>query len=780
MNIHRKSIKILHLSDVHIGELNGINFKHALPTGNEDGQSRLGEVVSKALEENNMLDEADPLFVVVSGDLVCDGDKPFQHKNACKAFRDLMKKLKIENRGRVFFVPGNHDVERDAEMPMRNHNEEFMAAFYGGELTPEEKKHRTNNGIELKNYIPPKNFGYSSFKKDQWVYWDNENRLAFILLYSQYVDANKKEKLPPWLKKCLKENLNLEDGWKFDRGLIEEEQFEQIAKQLNEKPFLQDYLKIAVFHHNPMPVVRNCASVDSFKYPETGLLANGPEVLYRLQRLGVSIVLHGHRHQNSIYYSFGHEMNESLETEVQNGLIVLGAPSIGCSYAGDIGEIDGPWIPQRDWLGFNHITIERSVHKTAIKLFRFKSNSFIAGVREFTREPREEPLQINLSAQNNNDNGHIPILGFKQGLELLGEEMIKANQQVVLLNYRRSKIDWEDLFEDFWQEVPAKNNLLESFINVTGHDYEDKDDIKATLENAINLKYYSKEFINLIRHKRSAASFIIEALKDESKAEEEPFLSYVCQRLQVLSSNSRTKRQLNYLIELLRCAIDEKFNIYKGVYFFPPQNPSTKSTGDLEGKFEWLLRSILAARYIPNYQLAWIPFAIRDYRGKSLVATSRPQSSGRNSILLGYADGDPKSVLYIGSDMHLGVGGKLHQSLGALIKKVIHPLSKRLLDDFPIYKQGKLYKKNVQVLAYLFGCESVWVKYENDLDRTFKGKYCSIQNNINESKINKLYKWVLKKQEDAEIPWVSDDREYILKKIKERKFKAIFVSKELN
>jgi len=620
MNIHHKSIKILHLSDVHIGELESKDFKHALvSTDGETGRSRLGGVVSKVLENYDMLDVADPLFVVVSGDLVCDGAKPSQHKNACKAFQDLMKKLKIKNRGRVFFVPGNHDVHRDFENPMNNHNEHFMNNFYGSDLNPKEKAYQTANGIELKDYITPKNFGDSSFEKPRWVYWDEENRLAFILLYSQYVEANKKEKLPQWLEGCLKENLNLKDGWKFDRGLIEEEQFKQIADQLNANTFLQDYLKIAVFHHNPMPVVRNCASVDSFKYPESGLLANGPEVLYRLQRLGVSIVLHGHRHQNSIYYSFGHEMNESLETEVQKGLIVLGAPSIGCSYAGDKDESNGPWVPPRDWLGFNHITIERNVHKTAIKLFRFKSKSFIAGDGEFTREPGKEPLQIDLPAQNTNDNGHIPVLSFKQGLELLGKEMIKASQQIILLNYRRSKANWEDFFVDLWTPV-AQQPILQSFMDVTLNNHEGSDDVAKTIKEAIELKFYTKKLISLFQTPETADA-IISVLSGASDPTEQPFLNHICRTIRKLNSNQKNKRKLNYLIELLRCAIDRNFNICKGIYLYAPKMPSTSSIINLQGKFEWLLQSILAARSLPNFQVTWIPFAIRDYKGQSLVST---------------------------------------------------------------------------------------------------------------------------------------------------------------
>jgi len=134
--------------------------------------------------------------------------------------------------------------------------------------------------------------------------------------------------------------------------------------------------------------------------------------------------------------------------------------------------------------------------------------------------------------------------------------------------------------------------------------------------------------------------------------------------------------------------------------------------------------------------------------------------------LLGYADNDPHSVLFIDADkQHWRGGGKLHHSLGALIKKVIHPLSKRLLDDFPIYKEGKLYIRNIKELAKLYSCDDVWESHRRELESAFRGRTRNGCNVIKKKKINDLYTWVLRKQDDTAIPWEPDDLSYILGRI---------------
>ena len=88
---------ILHLSDIHVGELSE-EFKHGFA---KNIVSNLSEVIDKIKEG---LGNEDPDFVAISGDLVCVGKNDKEHEESVATINGLIEKLGIKDKRRVFVV----------------------------------------------------------------------------------------------------------------------------------------------------------------------------------------------------------------------------------------------------------------------------------------------------------------------------------------------------------------------------------------------------------------------------------------------------------------------------------------------------------------------------------------------------------------------------------------------------------------------------------------------------------------------------------------------------
>jgi hypothetical protein len=743
MSLQSASINILHLTDIHMGELPEINFRHVWKYKN--GSSEMAEVVADVLKEHNLLNNHTPLYMVVSGDLVCNGAVDEQHKNACKALRELCTKINITNRARVFIVPGNHDVNRkDTSQRMMFHNSLFIQQFYAPPKWDDE------DSEELQSRFLHPEFGCNTWEKPKWIYSDPKYKIAFILLYSQHPRAGEKHTLPGWIQKYLPKNGH--EFWEFDRGLIEDDQFKAVEEEKRLIPDWDSYTKVVVFHHNPLPVWRPGVHSDNYTFIDTNLLGNGPETLKRIQSWGVSLVLHGHRHQNCLHLGVNDNPDRMPNAIVQDNLVVLGAPSIGATYPGDTRfDKDRPWIPPKDWIGFNHITIDRYENRHYLKLRRFTTEP--VAPPDWKREDRD------ITLFKNNRETNI-FLNFKDGLEMLGEQMLKANKGVTLLNYHSSSADWQDSFSKLWKPV-LDEPLFTSFMDVLEYSVT-KDQVQKYLQGTLDSGSYTPEFAELLRYSANIAESLRTKVTHGNS-----FLEHINKTLTQV--RTAYPRKGNYPVELLRCAISKEYFIHKCIYFYRADSLKVRDD-DRQGKFKWMLDSIVSACSLKNFHLAWLPFAIRDYQGESLVSAmfsphaDAPQQTP-TTILVGYGkEREDWSVLYLDHEKkNFTPGGMLYNSLGALMRKIIYPLSLRLLDDFPIYRDGEVHLCNICELARLYECEQILNKYKKTHSHIFKKG--SDELTVTLPRIKELYDWIAPGSGPLSIPWDSNDYDYIKRKL---------------
>lgn len=98
-----KRLRILHLSDLHMGQERGA------------ARWRLRDVLGQAWQDNldAIVQDGQVDLVCFTGDLAFSG-KPEQYREAGEGIDFLLKKLKL-GKSRFFCVPGNHDIDRDLE-----------------------------------------------------------------------------------------------------------------------------------------------------------------------------------------------------------------------------------------------------------------------------------------------------------------------------------------------------------------------------------------------------------------------------------------------------------------------------------------------------------------------------------------------------------------------------------------------------------------------------------------------------------------------------------------
>lgn len=88
-------MNIIHISDIHFGNPNGVYLKSALHRAIEDFIDEMGR----------------DLFLIISGDITYKGSKEgFEEAQAF--FKEVITKNKLD-KSRILACPGNHDIQRD-------------------------------------------------------------------------------------------------------------------------------------------------------------------------------------------------------------------------------------------------------------------------------------------------------------------------------------------------------------------------------------------------------------------------------------------------------------------------------------------------------------------------------------------------------------------------------------------------------------------------------------------------------------------------------------------
>ncbi|NTW72509.1 MAG: metallophosphoesterase [Eubacteriaceae bacterium] len=743
-----KEYSILHLADMHIGKLND-SFKHAF----NNNSTEVSEVVEKIM---NGLADTRPDFLVISGDMVCNGATVEEHRESVKTINALIGELGIKNKKRVFVVPGNHDIDRSADCRNRfdNYINIFLNEFYEQE-----------NCDRIPNIIISKEKDYSSFGRNNWVYKDHEHPVVFINLWSAHPFV------PEQIPKGLLNRTDRNNGdWFFDRGLVPAEQLSAIERQIT-RYRSGNYLIVAIVHHNLMPIIRTGFRVDDHFFPEINMLANGPEVLRKLSEWGVSIVLHGHRHQNNIINPIDLDSDYDAKKFFSRNLFVIGAPSVGLNIRALSRD-----TPPKDFLGYNLIKIRHSTY-----------NEISGDIIPYREQPSVETRFIKKATYPIEivKNTHEPIkyCSSRQGLKELGNQLIEARQGVTILHYHHNanwynEHDNDSPVKHLWQKVKNDSDALSNAENILFPNFVDgSQKLVMAINKSIENDYYDRDLIALLDGKWDD---IHEALKGTDNGNK--FLQLIG------GLPSENTRLGNYSIELLRLACQQEFTIHKCIYFWT-NIKENKEKKELYGKGEWainkmrwLMDSILACCNFKNLSYSWMPFGISGHLGQSVISLLYGGGENSNawpaSILIGYGEkvltnrmDDDKSVLFIPHDYNTSLpSGRLMQDVRVLLKKLIYPLSWRLQDDFPLFKDGSVYFNNIKILANAYDSVDLLGEFEEKLKIRRANIVTTIT--ISPNRVDSLFRWVVsdsnamvENNNTLFIPWDIDDYTYLKNKI---------------
>lgn len=748
--------KILHISDLHFGKIVGhsTEFKHGFRL--ENGISQFVKYCVQNLNAHNCR----PDFIVVSGDLVSDGSDPEQHKTATKNLRELCNQLNFKDLSKVFIVPGNHDVDRNSHWLRRmfNHNQYVLADFYSS--LPNEIRDK---------YILPVSFGSASpktFRKRKWILEFSEYKVAFILLYSPITSMN--ALIPPKRPKTTKPWRN------YDRGLITQTQIQQVDDEIRD--INQDYLKIAVFHHNPLPILRPGQSVDSNNIPEWNLLANGPEIIHTLTEWGVSLVLHGHRHQNAV-----------LASSHESPLTVVGAPSAGLSSPSLIYRI--PHTKEKhapiDWVGFNCIDIKRTNFGSSVKFLQFREQA--GSTISYSLKKSKTDLKLYLPIAS-----PIEILSSEEGINILAKHLMNSIKGATILHYHiganwsENKLEINPTgnltpFSKLWTGVIEDKMILEALTTKIFGTLRGKNEIERIRElinESLNSGHYLPEFIDLLHNN----DIYLNCNNDDNS--KFPLTSFEKHINEIQRSNGRWK---NYAIELLRVALHQNFQLNKCVYFWRDNRGILLGDSIREQtreKFVWLINSLLIYRGIYNCRFAWLPFAFSKNYTQNFVSIdpSTPSNGDSPSIIIGWETREDDfdlegrdiiSVVEMSADYpESEPAGDLGRDIRTLLTKLIYPLTEYLMKNFSIFKDNTLYWGNLNLIGKIFDCEDL---LPTNLEQQFEEAGTNIMRDptIDTAEINNCNKWLTEKL-DTNLPyqlerdwttWDPEDFEFLIEKL---------------
>ena len=267
-----KLFRILHLSDIHIGDTYMDSKDIAYRIISDIEGEKLNSIRS----------------VIVTGDIfegscgLRDGIVSEAVKFFDIIFEELNVFTKIE-KADFLFVPGNHDIMREEDISQRwKKYKNFLNSFYG--TIPD--FYDSGDFSLLKTYdnsrIAFVGFNSCGLKKELMI--DEK-----ILKNIEKIDQSEFDKFK-FDKKALLDFINIQTKIEtfVDFGEIMPQQILKVKRKLDK---YDDYNIIAFFHHHfyLFPEVYS-------KYGDSSLIRNYTNVIQHLQQAHVKTVLHGHKH----------------------------------------------------------------------------------------------------------------------------------------------------------------------------------------------------------------------------------------------------------------------------------------------------------------------------------------------------------------------------------------------------------------------------------------------------------------------------------------------------
>ena len=765
-------ITILQLTDLHYGTLEPDvrGFKHEWP---KDCDSSFATSCLAALKDANL----EPDIVAVCGDMVCRGSNVDQHKEAADQLRFLCTELgfhRSRDWARLIVVPGNHDVSRDentVKHRLKNHVEHFLRPLYR-DADPATRRER----------IPPATFHLASLPRK--CPWSRVVRVApfpleFVLFQTPIADDE--ILMPKMLKGQLPQALTDDQkadrkrvAWMFDRGHISADQITAFENSLEPLGHAwRSTLRVALLHHNLMPIPRRHRNENELTEPEFSLLANGMEIAERLIAKDISVVLHGHRHQYAIGVRSRHDPEKQL--------VAFGAPTAG---------LDRRYENVNP--GFNILQIFKTNLGWSASVLPFTYTSDEGtGQEKFRHLPA---LQARIDIRR--DGEPYELLTAHKAVRSLGESLAKSRRGPTILHFTATA-KWHASetprvaptaqgtpFERLWAPLKKEqcSRSLAKILWGTADVDRKGNVIKALAYKSFQQGYLDSSLVRSLQDKHS--EFILDNMNAHRS---EPFFAHILDNIYEWSD-----RNANYAIELFRLSTDRKFTVTKCVHICParlqkPFGPEWRRTARL--KFAWLVNTALACRGLPNCRVAFMPFCFEEGFDQTMVSidggTEAREKPGH--VLIGWGPGDQHArpldpelrndhdftVLHLDEQVtHLNRLGDLGRDIRGFLERSIHPLSERLVYDFPILLDGKVFINNIETIARICHFEIVMRETTRILQDSRRYTNSS-RTSINTTNLEALFRWVLNrdvmrrlKEKQGILPWLDRDLELTLRELK--------------
>lgn len=510
-----------------------------------------------------------------------------------------------------------------------------------------------------------------------------------------------------------------------------------------------DDICIVLAHHNFFPMGPDRKHRDERE--ESGAVTYGcPEnSMKRLETLfrnKVDIVLHGHRHYDFVLSGEW----DTDERNIERSGIIVGCPSTGYYE----GETVQPSAHSR--AGFRVFDLTKTTSRVRARVKKYALSFDDQWVFNFSYR------DINLRRTR----GLEEFMEFKEGYgkfvsDTLSPPVDSSHRRVNIYHYHKDT-RWADSWQKFWGNKESDAHLIHA--SLTDNWFQGM----IKWQELVDRGYVS---IDLGKHTllKNLDEVIHKTLIFEPPSPKEGrFEKHLRQMVEAAGESARS---VTYVAEALLCAAYKDCHVMKHVYICPKDTSETAGKQKIENKFRWLCESLLMVRGLNNFDITWLPFAIRNYNGRSLVGI-RKEVNGRDQDVY-YVGFDPQpnacSILRLPeeNDRTASAEGPILADLKAVIAKVVNPLSHRLLHDFPLIKAGKLY--NTHLCAYAKGikCLKIWEeeyqkKFEDAFGTNIAGE--GIQMDEIKKKLSELYSWVSKTGGNGRhIPWESDDMEALEK-----------------
>ena len=737
----KKAIKILHISDLHIGQAEGLKTHLLLRL--DSAPSVLADTIKDIVEKHG--DDFTVDFLVVTGDIISQAAekevRQARYKIAEKQLDTLWRAAGVPDKKHVLMTPGNHDVlspksDKEAGNCTRLDDYlDFVRSFYGG--IPDKDNPSLLSLIPSDKGVEVNRASWSIPYEEGVVFW------PFVTCDFTSHDENQD-------------------------GVCSFQQLSFGSCSLGEIPNIDDMCCIAIAHHNFLPAMDT-----KIQSGRRGHSRKSMEALRHFFQCGVKIILHGHRHQD---YVMSFPEWESEKTTYRNEQLLVGAPSIGYYHntetiddstgkkKGSEDEFNEYQNSEHDLAGFAMLELDHHEESTNVTLKKYrlqqqqdgKWNAQFPDVRTRTLR-RQEGLQ--------------EFMPFPEGYRQFASEILKSEpsdrtRRIIIMHYH-DDTKWHNAFNRFWRldiddgMTDLVNRDLARLLRPIGRDVLKKNYLGTHLVGALHKTKLHSKIMRIVTDEIS---------KQDYDIEKTPFLSHL---YNTANKDTEGARVVTYIAEAVYCANNPNVDFRKHVYF----SPIEEKRKEMRDKFIWLLESIMHSRQLKNFTVSWLPFSIAGYQGKSLVGIHDQHDRGHFEETF-YVGFDPETDPHRNSVLRLprhvnrnSAEGPILDDLKALMRKVINPLSQRLVKDFPIFANGKVKSSNLCCIALAIGAEDIW---ETELGLRFKRvfnirpKRCCPQNRLIKC-LDDLYAWVAGNGENSDwIPWLEEDKDSIMQSLKRK------------